>query len=36
MASSLSFGKRAQGRIIINGTTIVAIDVRVSENHAFK
>lgn len=36
MANSLSFGKRSQGRIIINGTTIVAIDVRVSENHTFK
>lgn len=36
MANSLSFGKRSQGRIIIDGTTIVTIDVRVSENHTFK
>ena len=35
MTTSLSFGKRSQGRIIINGTTIVVIDVRVSETHDF-
>jgi hypothetical protein len=35
MPTSISFGKRSEGSIIINGTTIVTIDVRVSESHNF-
>lgn len=35
MTTSISFGKRSQGRIIINGTTVVVVDVRVSEAHNF-
>jgi hypothetical protein len=35
MTTSLTFGRRAQGSIIIDGITTVEIDVRVSESHSF-
>lgn len=35
MTTSIAFGKRSQGSIIINSTTVVTIDVRVNENHNF-